>query len=166
MQHLKQHLVPGECTMFEKKAVTTVKTIIISGLIIFMANVSYAQKSLKLVEMRQVHYNLSTKKWSPWPDEWQSYDEKNKPVLTLTKLDDEGVKFNVKMKIADEKFSFNVKYDGFDEKNNWTKYIDENGDRINIAGSTMSKLAMTGWPGTPVQIYFWIYSDKLGMEFR
>lgn len=166
MQPLKQNLAPKERAVFKKNTVGTMRTIVLLSLLFLMANATYAQKALKLVEMRQVSYNASTKKWSPWPTEWQSYEEKNKPVLTLTKLDDTGVKFNVKMKIADEKFSFNVSYDGFDEKNNWSKYIDENGDRINIVGSTMSKLSISGWPTTPVQIYFWIYSEKLGMEFR
>jgi hypothetical protein len=166
MQPSKQNLVPKEHAVFKKSAVSTVRTVVLLGLMFLMANASYAQKALKLVEMRQVSYNASTKKWSPWPTEWQSYEEKNKPILTLTKLDDTGAKFNVKMKIADEKFAFNVTYDGFDEKNNWSKYIDENGDRINIVGSTMSKLSISGWPSTPVQIYFWIYSEKLGMEFR
>jgi len=166
LQTSKQSPVTKERAGFKKGAVGAVKMIFLLGLTILMANSTYAQKALKLVEMRQVSYNADTKKWSPWPQEWQSYDEKNKPILTLTKLDDTGVKFNVKMKIAEEKFSFNVTYDGFDEKNNWSKYIDENGDRINIVGSTMSKLSISGWPNTPVRIYFWIYSEKLGMEFR
>lgn len=125
-----------------------------------------AQRALKISRMRKVTWDSYNRAWSPWPATWSSYEKGNEPIITITRLDDNGYQFKVDMLVSSQNFSFNVSYNGFDEKNNWTKYMDPNGDEVAIVGSTMSKLSQYGWPDSVVQIYFWIYSSSMGLELE
>ena len=126
-----------------------------------------AQKALKITRMRKVTFDTYNKVWSPWPTTWTTYQNGNNPVITITRLDDNGYTFKVDMVVNSQSFSFEVSYNGFDDKNNWTKYMDQNSDEIAIVGSTMSNLSQYGWPAnTRVQIYFWIYSGNYGLELE
>ncbi len=127
----------------------------------------FAQKALKITRMRKVTFDTYNKVWSPWPTTWTTYQNGNNPVITITRLDDNGYTFKVDMVVNSQNYSFQVSYNGFDDKNNWTKYMDPNSDEIAIVGSTMSKLSEYGWPtDTRVQIYFWIYSGNYGLELE
>jgi len=86
--------------------------------------------------------------------------------LTLYRLDNDGYKFRVNMIIKGQNYTFDVAYSGYDDNNKWYKYKDENGDEIAVIGSTISKLSSYGWPDSVVQIYFWIYSQNLGIELE
>ncbi len=126
-------------------------------------NVAHSQMSLKITKMKQVTWSSYSNAWSPWPVDWRSYQRGAEPVITLYSLDDDGYKFRVITDINGQSFLFDVTFAGYDANNNWSKYKDVNGDEVDISGSTMTKLAMYGWPDSVVQIYFWIYSKGMGL---
>jgi hypothetical protein len=134
------------------------------GVLIFSA--AYSQKALKIIRMRQVGWDTENKAWSPWRDEWKTFDEGCEPVMTLYTLDNEGCKFRVDVTVKGMEFIFDVTYTGYDDYNKWYKYQDENGDEIAVVGSTISKLSLNGWPDTPVQLYFWVYTDQIALEME
>ena len=146
--------------------------ILLRGLLCFIlifciSSAVFAQKALKITRMRKVTFDTYNKVWSPWPNTWTTYQNGNNPVITITRLDNNGYTFKVDMVVNSQNFSFEVSYNGFDDKNNWTKYMDQNSDEIAIVGSTMSNLSQYGWPAnTRVQIYFWIYSGNYGLELE
>jgi len=148
------------------KSSPLLKGFILFAVIFFIAIGAFAQRALKITKMRKVTWDTYSKVWSPWPTVWNTYDKGNEPIITITRLDDNGYRFKVDMVVSSQNYSFEVSYNGFDEKNNWTKYMDQNGDEIAIIGSTMSKLSQYGWPDSTVQIYFWIYSSNFGLELE
>jgi len=134
------------------------------GILVF--NAAYSQQALKIVRMRQVSWDTANKTWSPWPDEWKIFDSRDEPIMTLYALDTAGCKYRVDVSVKGKEFIFDVTYTGYDEYNKWHIYQDANGDEIAVVGSTIGDLSLYGWPGTPVQLYFWVYSDKIGLELE
>jgi hypothetical protein len=153
----------------KKGAVNTaaiVRRICLLGITFLAFNTAFAQQALKITRMREVKWDSYSRAWSPWPVDWRSYQAGNEPIISLSRLDNDGYRFRVDMRIGAQSFSFDVAYSGFDQKNNWSKYADANGDEVDIVGSTMSKLSQYGWPDSVVQIYFWIYSSNVGFELE
>jgi hypothetical protein len=122
-----------------------------------------SQKRLMMSRSMMQTWDESAKEWSGWPSEYTSYADGDEPILQFTKLDDEGIEFNVAI-WAPDKSDFDVKYTGFREDQDAHVYEDSAGDEIWIIGATMSELSKNGWPeGTTVSIYFWIYSDNYSL---
>lgn len=143
------------------------KNIALLALVFLIFNGAYAQRSLKITRMRQVTWSPDSKTWTPWPTTWNTYASDQTPIITLYNENGTGYLFKVHMQIGTQQFDFEVAYNGFDDKNNWTKYMDQNGDEINIVGATMSQLSQNGWPaGTTVDIYFWLYSNSMAFELE
>ncbi|HVW15162.1 MAG TPA: hypothetical protein VHB54_15130 [Mucilaginibacter sp.] len=116
--------------------------------------------------MRKITWDTYNHVWSPWPTDWQQYEQGSEPIITLSGLDNDGYRFHIDMQVSGQTYSFEVAYNGFDDKNNWSKYMDQNGDEISVVGSTMSYLSQNGWPTNEVQIYFWIYSQNFALELE
>lgn len=131
------------------------------GFLLISGN-SIAQKRLMMTRTMYQEWNASKKAWTGWPDDYVYYDEGDEPIIRFTKLDDEGIKFNVAV-WAPDKSEFEVTYKGYREDQDAHVYEDVNGDEVWIIGSTMSKLSTEGWPDNTVQIYFWIYSESYAL---
>lgn len=127
-----------------------------------IANSSFSQTSLKMTKTMSQYWDTELSEWSGWPDEWSYYLEDEEPIIKFTKLDDEGSEFLVEIWTPDYA-SFTVTYDGFNEEQDAHVYKDVNEDEVWIIGSTISELALNGWPDNTVQIYFWIYSDNYSL---
>jgi hypothetical protein len=144
-----------------------IKKIALLALAFLIFNVAYAQRALKITRMREITWSQDSKTWTPWPTTWTDYAVDKTPIITIYNEDTTGYLFKVHMQIGTQQFDFEVAYNGFDDKNNWTKYMDQNGDEISIVGSTMSQLLQNGWPaGTTVNIYFWLYSSYMAFELE
>jgi hypothetical protein len=135
-------------------------------LVFMVTGTAMAQRSLKITRMRQIAFDTVNRAWSPWPATWKTFSQGNQPVLTITGKDAAGYMYHIDMVVSGKTYSFDVDYNGFDEKNNWTKYMDQQGDEIAIVGSNMSYLSQSGWPNNAVDIYFWIYSNNLAEEME
>lgn len=142
------------------------KTFILSCLAVLMFGTAFSQQRLLITKMREETWNSNDKSWSGWPSTFTYYDKGSEPILTITRLDNDGYKFRVDMDIKGEKYSFDVTYSGYDSKNDWYKYDDVDGNQICIVGSTMSKLSQYGWPDSLVDIYFWIYTDNIAFDLE
>ncbi|HWD86652.1 MAG TPA: hypothetical protein VG367_00900 [Mucilaginibacter sp.] len=140
--------------------------ILAASFILFTSSIAWSQKSLKITRMRQITWDTVSRVWSPWPATWNTYPQGNQPILTITGKDSNDYAFHIDMQVGGQTYSFDVDYNGFDEKNNWTKYMDEHGDEIAIVGTAMTYLSQNGWPGNPVHIYFWIYTNHMAEELE
>ncbi len=122
-----------------------------------------SQTSLRLTKIKIQYWNDYLSKWSGWPNDWSYYEYDAQPIIRLTKLDNEGYRFQIESWINGEYNSFSVSYNGYDSKNNWYEYTDTAGDMVAIKGSTLSNLSLYGWPDNLVQIYFWLYSADIAI---
>src|SRR5581483_7281547 len=72
---------------------------------LFVFRTAFAQKSLKIQRMRQVTWDTYNKVWSPWPTTWSTYQQGNEPILTITRMDDNGYQFKIDMLVGSQTFS-------------------------------------------------------------
>lgn len=142
------------------KNTTVVKKMLLLCLTFLMVHAACAQKAIKITRMKKTTWNSYYAKWNDWPAEWSSFDSGREPILTLYRLDDDGYKFRVYMRVQDQEFTFDFTYDKYDQDKNWYQYADGKGDEIAVQGSTLSKLSLYGWPDTVVEIYFWVAYDS------
>lgn len=131
--------------------------LLLAGLL--FTSFSFAQRHLKLQQMKTINYDKDAKEWEKWPAEWSVFNADSQPLMTIKKNDDEGKEFHVEFVISGVTYAFNVTYTEYDPKNKYTKYKDGEGNTVAVSGATLSTLYNVGWPEDPAKIYFWVKKE-------
>lgn len=133
-------------------------------ILIGLGTSAQAQHRLRMTRVKLCYWNEVNQIWSDWPEEWTYFERGHEPVVKFTQLDSKGEYFLIETWVGEDYSSFRMTSNGYNSTKEWFEYQDATGDEITIRGANMSDLAASGWPqGKTVEIYFWIYSDKVGM---
>ena len=118
-------------------------------------------RQLKTTMIRFCSYDTIANNWGKWTDEWSPTEI----IHNLQQFDSSGLVFDVNFSFDNPPIYSRYSFAGYDTANDWFKYVASNGDMICIKGIQLSYLVSNGWPGFPVEIYYWSQRQRVALLF-
>jgi hypothetical protein len=145
-------------------------------ILIALMSFNVNSQKIKFIQIKTIEYHPEYSAWDDWPDNWFDLNEENKFSMYISEEVIGKVYRVIIYKNNEELTNMAVRYDpnkSSSMREEWDNpyvncYYDDNGDYIYASNVSLEQLAKDSspWKNDDSIMYFWIFSQNLGIALR